>query len=276
MSLSDQTLDSLIQLTEQAKRQARVVNELSGKSEDGRALEQVLDKVGACVELLNGQRDKVLYEQPSVAHDREEIAFLRARLQQQEVMLAKAGKKKGFKHIDFVPGLAYNVHAPPSQSLENLMAKLELVDLNLLHAVPNFKVPRMMELSQDVLQGLTTFVPYLQPMQRSLPDTVAPTLTEVASSICRDSRELAELCPDAREREAIQSATGAFEANAAAFLMLIRKPPATVEGMSLSRQMTDTLRNASALASVIAPRCLGDLVPKNDQRSVSYEMSSTD
>lgn len=271
---SSAVLDSLLGLCAAAQKQADVVDELSGRSTDGAALVDTLARLSACAKLLANERERTLFLAPSYARLQEEIEHLRGRVQQTQLQLARATHKKGAGRVEFLPGLAYNVHAPGlPPSMVNLVQKLELVDSSQFYAVPQAKVPTLLHLSQETLRGLSAFVPHLQPDVTVAPGT-APLLTALAAGVARHARDLAAACSDRRERDAILSANDAFEAQASAFVANVRKPLAS-EGERRA-QTVECLRAASALAGVITPRSVADLVQQQHPSHTGYYQSSFD
>ncbi len=243
-----------------------MVDELCGRTKDGAALIDTLAKLKACCELLDREREATLFLAPSQSRAHEETEYLRSRIQQTQLQLAKARtQKKGLTRVDFTPGLAYNIDAPaPPQSMANLVQKLELVDTSLFYAVPKLQMPTLLNLSENVLRGLSAFVPHLQP-EREVSAATAPLLSTLTLGIVRDARELAAGCTDKKERAAILSANEVFEEQADAFIAGVRKP--TQSEIDRKSVITECLKASNSLASVITPKCLNDLLRQANPKS---------
>jgi hypothetical protein len=153
MSSSD-VLVSLLALVQDASRQGAILNEFSGKSIDGEGLMKTIDQMKACLELIKAQKEKVLFETPSAARMREENAYLRGCLEKTEMALVRARHGHDISRVDFLPGLAYNLHAgPPAMATAHLIQKLEVISMSqsaYALAPPATKLEKMRELSHDV------------------------------------------------------------------------------------------------------------------------------
>ena len=271
---SSAILDSLLGLCAAAQKQADIVDELTGRSSDSSALVDTLARLAACAKLLAAERERALFLAPSESRAQEEIEYLRARVQQTQLQLARANQKKNQSRVEFLPGLAYNVHAPAlPPSMIHLVQKLELVDSSQFYAVPQAKVPELLALSQDVLRGLSALVPHMQP-EVVVAGGTAPLLSELSSNTVRQARELAEQCSDKKEKNAILAATDVFEAQADAFVANVRQ--ATASEAERRAQSVDCLKAANALASVITPRCVLDLVQRQQPSQTNFYQSSFD
>jgi hypothetical protein len=273
MSSSD-ALDSLLVLCREAERQGAALSVLAGSSSDGAALQTTLAQMAACVQLVAAQRERVLFETPSAARSREQIAHLTVLLARSELALARARHEPRLARVDFVPGLAYNLragHAPVGTA--QLVQKLELIQTSestFAAAPPASKLEKMRERSHDVLRALSAFLPYLAvaPERSSV-----PLLSNLSAQISQQSRELAEMC-EKSEKKLILDALEKFEGEAGAFVASVRD----VDGPLDSLQAKECAKSASVLVSVITPKCVLDLVKgaSTSNATAAFEISSTE
>jgi hypothetical protein len=200
-----------------------------------------------------------MFETPSHAQDRSEIAYLKEQLRQKDLALKNEKRKHG-KKVAYHPGVA---DKDTSFNLNNMIRKLDAVDQNLHYsAVPKLQVNEMLEQSQDVLRGIATLVPYLE-LNAKLPSHLAPRLTEMTRDIVDTATALAESCSDLGERDQIMKAIAEFEHHTDSLVSYVRTPSLTNNEVVLAK--SDCLRSADGLARVITPKSLQRMLKKDGE-----------
>ena len=254
MSVADLTVTELLATSRQASARGKaVVQQMGAPSSDATVLLELLQRIENCARVLDAERHADKFAAPSRARERDEIAFLKGRLRQ--LSLSEGAGGPSLKKIDFLPGLAYNSHAPAA-SVRNIVRKLDAVDRNLDYftGVPALQLHPLLEAAQEALKAIGVFLPYLDATSR-ISGVAVPTLTQLVASVTENGRILSAGCKDAEEREAIASALERFETHADMLVAAVDRPSAGSENDVLLYKR-DCLRCCGELTRVLAPASL--------------------